>query len=401
MKILLVLASLNPADGGPPESMRTLSRAFARAGHYVEIVTLDDPTDPWLGDLDCPVAALGPGRLGKYRYAPAFKQWLRRRAPEFDIVVINGVYQYHSFAAWRVMTSLARPYVAFTHGALDPWFKRRYPLKHVKKLLYWPWADYRVLRDAARVLFTTDDERILARQSFWLYRVRETVVGYGTAAPPAATATQLEGFYARFPQLRGRRIILFLSRIHPKKGCQLLIEAFARCKDLDPNSRLVMAGPDSVGWRKQLEPLAAQFGIADRVVWTGMLSGDDKWGAYRAADAFALTSHTENFGIVVVEALGCGTPVLISNRVNIWREVEAAGAGLVAPDTLEGSVQLLQQWLTLPPGRAAEMRDAAASLFKANFEISAVAAVIVRALELAAKDSDAPALTASPHGDPT
>ena len=93
--------------------------------------------------------------------------------------------------------------------------------------------------------------------------------------------------------------------------------------------------------------------------------------------------------------------MLISNRVNIWREVEAAGAGLVAPDTLEGSVQLLQQWLTLPPGRAAEMRDAAASLFKANFEISAVAAVIVRALELAAKDSDAPALTASPHGDPT
>lgn len=385
MNILLVLASLNPADGGPPESMRTLSRAFARAGHRVQIVTLDDPTDPWLKDLECVVTALGPGRFGKYRYAPAFKTWLREHASAFDIVVINGVYQYHSFATWRVLRALRRPYVAFTHGALDPWFRRRYPLKHLKKWLYWPWADYRVLRDAARVLFTTDDERVLARQSFWLYRARESVVGYGTAAPPAPTASQVEGFFARFPALRDKRLILFLSRLHPKKGCQLLIEAFARCAHLDDDARLVMAGPDSVGWRKDLERLAGRLGVADRIVWTGMLSGDDKWGAYRAADAFALTSHSENFGIVVVEALACGTPVLISERVNIWREVAGAGAGLVAPDTVAGSTNMLRRWLTLPRDEAGRMRASARDLFLSAFEVDAVAAVILKTLAESAR----------------
>ena len=137
--------------------MRTLSRAFRRAGHRVSITTLDDPAAPWLADLDCPVTALGPGRLGKYHYEPRLKRWLAEHAAEFDVVVVNGVYQYHSFAAWRVLPRLGIPYVVFTHGALDPWFKRRYPLKHLKKWLYWPWADYRVLRGAARVLFTTDE----------------------------------------------------------------------------------------------------------------------------------------------------------------------------------------------------------------------------------------------------
>jgi glycosyltransferase involved in cell wall biosynthesis len=386
MNILLLLPSLDPVDGGPPESMRTLSRAFARLGHRVEIATLDDPSAPFLSNLDCPVTALGPGRLGKYRHAPALKSWLRARGPEFDIVVVNGVYQYHSFAARSVLRQIGVPYVVFTHGALDPWFKRRYPLKHLKKWLYWPWADYLVLRDAARVLFTTDEERLLARQSFWLYSAREAVVGYGTARPPAATDQQVEGFYRLFPQLRGKRLLLFLSRIDRKKGCELLLEAFSRCASLDPNCVLVMAGPDSSGWRAELEQFAATLAITDRVVWTGMLHGDNKWGAYRASDAFVLTSHAENFGIVVVEALACGTPTLISNRVNIWREVERAGAGLVQPDTVAGSEAMLREWLTMPPERAAQIRKATIPLFDSDFEIDRVAANILKVLSACTRD---------------
>ncbi len=384
MRILLVLASLNPVDGGPPESMRTLSRAFMRLGHDVEIVTLDDPGAGWLGDLDCPVTAVGPGRFGKYRYAPAYKTWLQCRAIDFDIVVVNGVYQYHSFATRAVLRRLGRPYVAFTHGALDPWFRRRYPLKHLKKWLYWPWADYRVLRDAARVLFTTDEERLLARQSYWLYRADEEVVGYGTESPPPASPAHAAGLWARFPQLKDRRFLLFLSRIDPKKGCDVLIRAFARVADLDPSLLLVMAGPDSAGWRASLEVLAAAEGIAERIIWTGMLGGNDKWAALRAADAFVLTSHTENFGIVVVEALACGTPVLISERVNIWREIADAGAGLVATDREDASASMIRKWLSLAPDRVAEVRAAATRLFHSRYEIGGVARIILAALERAA-----------------
>jgi glycosyltransferase involved in cell wall biosynthesis/SAM-dependent methyltransferase len=396
LRILLVLASLNPADGGPPESMRTLSRAFTRLGHDVEIVTLDDPGASWLGDLECPVTALGPGRFGKYRYAPAYKAWLRHRAADFDIVVVNGVYQYHSFATRSVLTGLGKPYVAFTHGALDPWFRRRYPLKHLKKWLYWPWSDYRVLRDATRVLFTTDEERLLARRSFWLYHADEEVVGYGTETPPPASPAHGAALWARFPQLKDRRFLLFLSRIDPKKGCDLLIHAFARVADRDPSLLLVMAGPDSIGWRVSLEALATKVGVADRIVWTGMLAGDDKWAAFRAADAFVLTSHTENFGIVVVEALACGTPVLISERVNIWREIAEAGAGLSAPDTIEGSEDLLRRWLASSPDEVARMRGAAARLFRERYELDTVAKRILEALLRAAAPHERSAASREP-----
>src|SRR6202030_4246906 len=96
------------------------------------------------------------------------------------------------------------PYYVFTHGMLDPWFKKAYPLKHLKKLLYWPWAEYRVLRDAKAVLFTSEEERILARRSFALYRVRERVVAYGTAAPPGNSEQLRTQFLAQHPELRDR-----------------------------------------------------------------------------------------------------------------------------------------------------------------------------------------------------
>jgi glycosyltransferase involved in cell wall biosynthesis len=188
---------------------------------------------------------------------------------------------------------------------LDPWFKRTYPFKHLKKWAYWPWANYRVLRDAKAVLFTTEQERQLARQSFWLYQADEVVVGYGTSAPPGAAEKQRELFLSSFPHLRGQLILLFLSRIHPKKGVDLLIEAFAASAPRDWGLQLVIAGPDQVGWQSKLQHRAVELGIADLITWPGMLTGDLKWGAFRAAHLFCLPSHQENFGIVVAEALAC------------------------------------------------------------------------------------------------
>jgi glycosyltransferase involved in cell wall biosynthesis len=181
--------------------------------------------------------------------------------------------------------------------------------------------------------------------------------------------------------LRNRRFILFLSRIDRKKGCNLLIEAFARIADSAPDLVLVMAGPDNSGWQAELQALAGGLHVADRIVWTGPLAGSLKWAAFRHAEAFALTSHTENFGIVVVEALACGTPVLISDKVNIWREVVDGGAGYVESDTLDGSVQLLNRWLATDLESRRIMSSAAISVFYERFEIKAVAKVIAEELQ--------------------
>jgi len=390
MRILQVIASLDPLSGGPSESIRTLTTAWQELGYSVEIATLDDPKSPWFGSVTCAVHALGPGYL-KYRYTPSFPRWLAANAKRFDIVVLHGIYQYQALATRRVLLSLGRPYVLFTHGALDPWFKRRYPLKHLKKWLYWPWGDYRVLRDAARVLFTTEDERLLARQSFWLYRAKEAVVGYGTAEPPAdAVDAQVRAFIDAFPVLRDRRFFLFLSRLDEKKGCRLLIEAFAQIAEQDPGLLLVMAGPDSSGLKDDLNELARHHNVTDRIIWTGMISGQAKWGAFRAAEAFVLTSHSENFGVVVAESLACGTPVLISKRVNIWREIADAGAGLVADDTLEASVRMLKEWLALDTDSRDVMAAKARQLFDEHFEINTVGSNIAMELEKVLAEASLP-----------
>ena len=324
---------------------------------------------------------LGPGRFGTYRLAPRLREWLDENKARFGAIIVNGLWQYHGFAAWQALHGTSTPYFVFTHGMLDPWFKRRYPLKHLKKWLYWPWAEYRVLRDARAVLFTCEEERLLARQSFSLYRAEETVVSYGTPGPERGDPeAQREAFLQQFPQLRGKRLLLFLGRIHPKKGCDLLIEAFGVESRRDPSLHLVMAGPDSGDMILQLSRRATALGIS-RITWTGMLRGELKWGAFRAAEAFVLPSHQENFGIAVAEALACRLPVLISNKVNIWREIEQDGAGLVDDDTLEGTLRLLQRWETLDAAQRLQMADDAERSFRARFHIDAAARRLLEVLE--------------------
>jgi glycosyltransferase involved in cell wall biosynthesis len=372
MKILHLISSMAAAGGGPAEAVRLLASIQSRDGHAVEIATLDAPAALATPSDAVPVLPLGPGR-GKFGYAPGLLHWLRRNRQRFDAVIVHGLWQYHSFAAWRALRATSTPYYVFPHGMLDPWFKREYPRKHLKKWLYWPWADYRVLRDARAVLFTCEEERRLARESFWLYRAREVVTGLGTAAPPFDLVSAVQEFHRKHPELPERRVILFMGRLHPKKGCDLLIEAFARTLGRHADWQLVMAGPDQVGWQPELHRMTERLGVADRVLWTGMLTGPEKWGALAAAEVFALPSHQENFGIAVAEALACGTPVLLSRQVNIWREVQACGAGLVSEDTVEATTRLLEQWLHLAdPGREA-MRLRAQRCFQEHFDVIATA----------------------------
>lgn len=376
MKLLHVVASLDPAGGGPMEGVLQSSLAGIRLGHSMEVATLDDPAAAFLAAYPLKVHALGPAWT-KYGYTARLVPWLRQHAADFDGVIVHGLWMYHGIGTWRALRGLQVPYYAFTHGMLDPWFKKAYPLKHLKKWLFWPWSDYRVLRDARAVLFTCEEERRLARQSFWLYRAREVVVSFGTAAPPTDSERLRAVFLDAYPALRGRRLLLFLSRIHEKKGCDLLIEAFARIAREHADVQLVVAGPDASGLAPVLQARAQALGVADRISWPGMLRGDLKWGAFHAAQAYLLPSHQENFGIAVAEALGCSVPVLISDKVNIWREIETAGAGLVETDTVDGCERLLRRWFACTVAEQAEMRARALRLFNARFTVEAMARSII------------------------
>jgi glycosyltransferase involved in cell wall biosynthesis len=378
MRILHTVRSVNPEGGGVIETVKQFSRVLEQQGHDVTIASLDGPDDAWVKNCPHRVEALGPSR-SNYGRSPHFVPWLRKNAAVFDAVIVNGLWQYSSFGVWKALRGSGRRYFVFPHGMLDPWFKRTYPLKHAKKWLYWPWAEYRVLRDAEAVLFTCEQERRLARESFWLYRAHERVVPLGIARPSGDALAQRELFLTEFPQCRGKRIVLFLGRIHEKKGCDLLIRGFAAVAAQCPELQLVMAGPEqqnSTQWRQ----LADKLGLPDRIVWTGMLTGDLKWGALRSAEVFALPSHQENFGIAVVEALACAVPVLISREVNIWREIVESGAGVSEPDTVEGTTQLLRSWLAKSPSEREHMRAMAQRCFADRFEINRATALLLSVL---------------------
>lgn len=372
MKILHILPSVNPEDGGIVEGVRQLMIGYQSLDVDIEVACCDAPNDPWVQDSIFPVVhAMGPSCLGIYKYTPRLTKWLKEHADDYDAVIIDGIWQFNCFGAWLGLRKSKTPYFVFTHGMLDPWFKKTYPLKHIKKWLFWPWSVYPVLKNATAILFTCEEEKLLARQSFWLYSATEEVSSYGTMGPPndinAKAAADV--FLSQFPETKYKQNILFLSRIHEKKGCDLLIEAFADIAAKHPKAHLIMAGPDQTGWADTLKARANELGLSDRISWTGMLKNEMKWGAYYASDVFCLPSHQENFGIVVVESLACGKTVLISNKVNIWREIEEYGAGFVSSDTVEGTIKNLNQWFALSPDEKTKMNNIASQCFHDHFTI--------------------------------
>ncbi len=371
-----MVQTLDPKTGGVARAVTLFSKGLAERGHEVEIVSLDRNKFP-TESAQVKHHALGAART-RYGYSSALMPWLRQHGGGFDRVIVNGIWQYHSFCTWRLYAKSRIPYYVFPHGMLDPWFKRTHPFKHAKKWLYWPWAEYRVLRDAEAVIFTAEEEQAHARESFWLYQCRERIAPLGLETPRENSCAAENNFLEKFPALRGSRILLFMGRLHPKKGCDLLIEALARVAD--DSVVLVLAGPDQVGWSQTLRERVRDLTLCDRVVFTGMLEGAVKRGAFQAADAFVLPSHQENFGIAVVEALAAGLPVLISNRVNIWREIEADGAGYVENDDLAGTSRLIERWLRPSTAVRARMSNNAKQCFARRFELNRATESLLRIL---------------------
>ena len=384
MRLLHVVHTLNPDRGGPSESVRMFVRAHQRAANEVEVATLDGATDGPAGDayrssIACEVHPCGPGK-SNYGFSPRLDEWLVAHRQRFDGVIVNGVWQYHGVAARRAMAGV-KPYVVFAHGMLDPYFKDRYPLKHFKKLVYWTLQEHRNLNNAKAVCFTSEEEKRVAAAGFPFRKFRRVVVPYGTMGPSGEADALKRIFLESWPELQGREYLLFLGRIHPKKGCDLLLEAFARVAR--PEMRLVMAGPDETGWGAQLREQATRLGIERRITWTGMLQGDAKWGAFYGAQAFILPSHQENFGISVADALACGTIPLISDKVNIAPDVAADGAALMETDTLEGTVRLIEKFQQLTIETKNFMQTRALACYQTRYALTNAAQEVYRALGLA------------------
>jgi glycosyltransferase involved in cell wall biosynthesis len=334
----------------------------------MEVLCQDPPGSTFLDNMPCPVHALGQRWIGRYGLSPRMWVWLQKNVHRFDAIVMQGIWTFPGVAVRFAARKARVPYGVFPHGALDPWFNKKYPFKRLKKQLYWP-IQYSVLRDAKAVFFTSKLEPELAIASFAPNVWNTVIFPNGIYEPASDPEETVATFYREYPSLLRRRYFLYLARIHEKKGCDLLLKAFALIAPTAPDLDLVIAGPDQDGYQSSLQRMAKDMRIEERILWPGIIADDLKWGALRAAEAFILPSHQENFGIAVVESLAANRPVLISNQVNIWPDIQSAGVGFVEDDTLKGTERLMRGWLALPEAEREAMSARTYPFFLSHYSM--------------------------------
>jgi glycosyltransferase involved in cell wall biosynthesis len=419
MNLLHVIASMDPTYGGTCQGIRNCIPELEKLGVRNEVVSLDNPDAPFLKKELLTTLALGPGRR-PWCYSAKLIPWLRNNLRRFDAVIVHGLWLYHSYAVMKtiqLLKSCQQPgnrindkipkFYVMPHGMLDPYFQRakERKVKAIRNWFYWKFVESNVVNKTDGMLFTCEAELLLAREPFRPYNPKHEVnVGFGIAEPPAFHPSLSNAFLRKCPQLAGSPYILFLSRIHEKKGVDLLIAAYKYVteklkeskaelaqaantgeKTLDNQGRsyefpkLVVAGPGlDTPYGQYIQKIATESpDLRESVIFPGMLTGDAKWGAFYGCEAFVLPSHQENFGIAVVEALACGKPVMISNQVNIWREIEVAGGGIVVDDTLEQIQQMLERWKTISKKKKIEMGLNARNTFKNYFAIRPAAQKLI------------------------
>jgi glycosyltransferase involved in cell wall biosynthesis len=389
MKLTSVITTLNPAHGGPVECAIQLHKNMTGLGHSYDIVCLDGPDAPWIKKLPFQPICLGRQKSRTTIFEPNLIRFLKEHQSRYDGTIFHGIWTFPNIAM-RLAWNGRHRYVVFSHGMLDPYFIRNFPIKHIKKSLYYRLIAAPLLSNALATLFTCEEERRLANTSYRPNIGRRLVVRYGIN-PPAADSNKYQGRLSPLKaSLSGKDIILFLGRIHPKKGCDLLIEALSRVAQKHPRLHAVIAGPDETGSAAKLKELAQLRGIADRITWTGPVYGEERWFLYNLASVFILPSHMENFGMTVAESLSQGRPVLVSDKVNIYESIVNARAGFVAPDTVDGTADLIDRWCSLAAPDRAAMNQQAFDLFDREFRAIYTAEDLVRVFQTEEKHPGLP-----------
>jgi glycosyltransferase involved in cell wall biosynthesis len=332
LKVLHVIPSVGPLRGGPSAMVRQLAGSLAQSGVETHVATTDDDGPKKLNvRYGEPVEQDGvtywyfTRQLRCYTFSWPLSVWLSNHVSEFDLLHIHALFSFAALPAAYWATRRHIPYIVRPLGTLNAWgmtHRRPWLKKASFRLL-----ESRILKHAAVVHYTSDQERHEAETM--------GVKGVSAVIPNGLPKFRFEGvsgaFRGRYPQLRGRPIILFMSRLDRKKGLDLLLRAFADVHRQAPDAVLVIAGDGQEQFKEQLKVETRTLGIVDAVLWTGFLTGDDKQAALADAMLYVLPSYSENFGIAVAEALTAGLPVVVSDQVAIHGDIAEAAAGLVVP----------------------------------------------------------------------
>ncbi|GAA3757288.1 glycosyltransferase [Terriglobus aquaticus] len=316
---LQVLTDIHPRYGGVSAAVPELSRALRWSGLDAPIAALcraDEQTVPWQTEPD--QIHFFPRARGAWLPGGRHDADMRELMRFCDGAHVHGLWTAASHVALRAARYAGKPLCVAAHGMLEPWSLRQH---RFRKQCYAALIEHRVLRGAACLHALTRSEaesyRAITRD------VPVIVVPNGVEVPGDVAAAH---FFAIYPELRDRRIVLFLSRLHPKKAADVLLRAWPRVQAECPDAHLVIAGAGEPGYELALHALAAAQCARGSVTFTGMLQGRLKWAALCAAECFVLPSHSEGFSVAILEALGSGTPVIATPQCNM-PEIETGQCG--------------------------------------------------------------------------
>jgi len=369
-EILCCSPAFLPADshGGLPYSTFNLCRALIHAGARVTVVTtdrngdrrLDVATDRWTSYEDVRVWYAST-RSGPFVFAPSAKTAIAETMPSTDCVIGSGTLWVHlGWLAWRAARRHGKPRLEYPRGLLDLWAYRH---KALRKQAYWHAVGKRILDEAAVVVALTEQERQRLRDLHVTNRIE--VIPNGAASEMSAEPVGRDWLDARYPALRGRRYVLFLGRVHEKKGLDVLLPAVAALSARHDRVAFVIAGPIASSFEARWRALVAEHRLEDTLILPGPVSGTTKAAWLAHADLFVLPSYSEGMPMAALEALRAGCPVVLTKACAL-PEVEDAHAGLVIDPDVGQLVGALSALLDDAPRRQM-MAQHARALAATNF----------------------------------
>lgn len=371
-------------DGGVVRAVLDLCAVMARRGHDVTLVTVDASGVPqeWIAGGDgLPRVIMLPkpgafGLLGRVAMRTA-----RDCIAAADVVHLHEVWIVSNHQWAVTCRELGKPYIASLHGMLNDWAIRHKWLK--KRIYLWLFARH-FLRNATAVHSTARGE--LRQSAKWFTNESISILPLLLDVRPYETLPRPAAAVARFPQLASAESkLLFLGRLHPVKRVELLLHAAALLKLRGTPAVCIVAGTGSTEYEARLRHLADELGLQDRAVFAGSVNGDEKLSLYQSADVFVLPSIQENFGMVLIESLACGTPVVTTRGVDIWEEIQDAGAAIAEP-TAESIANAIGAVLSTPK---AALGDRGRAWVMQHLKPDTVAAGYERMYEAARSNSHA------------
>jgi len=362
LKILHVIPSLAAGDGGPTHAVLAMERVLQSQGIKVDIATSVNSSSVAKAEAE---NRLHFNRLVEfYKVAPGFLWWLAWNVRRYDVLHIHALFSFMSVAAALACRLRGVPYILRPLGTLSQYgIHRRRPLLKKLSLLL---IEGPMLRHSAAVHFTAEQESVEASLTGIPMRSVVLPLGVDEFVMPEPAAVQ-----AAKQLVSGNRVVLYMSRIDPKKNPESVLQAFAGLYPAFPHHCLVMAGSGEQDYVAELKSLASRLGIGDAVLWPGFVAGPTKSGLLAIADVFVLPSHSENFGIAAAEAMMAGLPCILGHGVALAQEAEAAGAAISVSSDAKDVATALQVVLS-DSGRLASMRIAASQLALARYSLAAM-----------------------------